>query len=130
MVCLDTDILIDFLRNDNYTLKKISEFKKNNIELATTTINTFELFKGAFRLKQKDAFDGLTGLLNNLKIFDFNFKASEKAAQILEKLRLNGETIDALDLMIASIAIINNELFLTRNIKHFSKISELKIKEM
>ncbi len=130
MVCFDTDILIDFLRNDKYAIEKISELKEKNIKLATTTINTFELFKGAFRSKQKEALDSLMGLLSNLSVFDFDFQSSKKAAQILEELRINGEAIDNADLMIASIALANNEKLLTRNIQHFKKIPELKIEEM
>jgi len=127
MVCLDTDIIIDFLRKDKNTIKKFSEFKENNIELKTTAVNTFELFKGALRSKQEDASESLSGLLTNLKILNFDFESSKKAAEIIEELRIKGEAIDPSDLMIASIVIANNETLMTRNTKHFEKIPDLKI---
>ena len=127
MVILDTDIIIDFLRKENSTTRKINELKDRDIELITTSINTFELFKGALRSYQEDAAEKLLGLLTNLKILDFNFEASKKAGKIFEDLRVKGKMIDPLDLMIASIALVNNESLLTRNIKHFEKIGELKI---
>lgn len=130
MVCLDTDILIDFLRNDKIAIKKISKLKESNVELTTTTINTFELFKGALRSKQGDALENLVGLLINLKILDFDFSASRKAADIFEALRIKGETVDSSDLIIASIAIMNNEHLLTRNLQHFKRIPELNIEGM
>lgn len=127
MVCLDSDIIIDFLRKEKEATRKIIELKNNNITLATTAVNSFELFKGALRSKQKDAIDSLSGLLNSLKILDFNLSASKKAAEILEELRIEGNVIDHSDLMIASIAIVNNETLMTRNIKHFERMRELKI---
>ena len=127
MVCLDTDVIIDFLRNESYATKKIKGFRDKEIELSTTSINTFELFKGALRSNQKDAMETLVGFLNNLKILDFDFEASGKAAEIFEDLRKKGEPTDPLDLIIASVVIKNKETLLTRNIKHFNRIQELNI---
>jgi len=127
MVCLDTDIAIDFLRNDKEVIKKLEEYRDKEIELSTTSINTFELLKGALRSKQEDAMETLRGFLNNLKILNFNFETSEKAAKIFESLRIKGELIDPLDLIIASVVIENKETLWTRNIKHFKRIPELKI---
>ena len=129
MVCLDTDIVIDFLRNDREVIKKLGEYKDKEIELSTTSINTFELLKGALRSNQEDAMETLKGFLNNLKMLNFNFETSEKAAKIFEILRIKGELIDPLDLIIASIAIENREALWTRNIKHFKRISELQLEE-
>ena len=50
MVCLDSDIIIDYLRNDKKTVKKIIDLKESGIELSTTSVNAFELFKGNMRL--------------------------------------------------------------------------------
>ena len=129
MVCIDTDILIDFLRNESTAVKKINELKDKNVELSTTTINSFELLKGALRSKQKDAKEGTNKLLNNLEILDFNFNASEEAAKIFEDLRLKGRLIDPLDLLIAAIVITNNETLMTRNVKHFERIKTLKLED-
>ena len=73
MVCLDSDIIIDFLRNDNKTITKLRELQDEGVELSTTSINCFELFKGAMRSKQKDAKEKLEVLFSMLKILDFDF---------------------------------------------------------
>ena len=125
MVCLDSDIIIDFLRNDNKTITKLKELQDEGVELSTTSINCFELFKGAMRSKQKDAKEKLEVLFSMLKILDFDFLASQKAANIFEELRLKGIPLDPLDLQIASIVIVNKERLLTRNNKHFDRIKEL-----
>lgn len=127
MACLDTNIIIDILKNEKNTLKKIKELEEKGVELSITAINSFELFKGSLRSSQKEATKILLELLSNLKILSFDFKASEKAAEIFEELRKKGETIDALDLMIASIVIVNNETLMTKNTRHFERMSGLKI---
>ena len=49
------------------------------------------------------------------------------AGKIEANLIKKGEIIDLEDIMIGAIAIINDETLITRNIKHFSKIKNLKI---
>ena len=120
---LDSDVIINFLRKDNEITRKILALQ-NIEELSTTSINTFEVLRGLSKFnKIKEGRE----FLANLKILSFNFKASEKAAEIFEELRIKGEAIDALDLMIASIAIVNNETLMTKNTKHFERMRELKI---
>ena len=129
MVCLDTDIIIDFLRNEKYAVNKIKEIKEKDTELTTTSINSFELLKGIFHSKNQNSKEALSGFLSYLKILNFDFEASEKAAEIFESLKVKGQLIDPLDLMIASIAIVNNELLITRNLNHFERISGLKLEK-
>jgi len=130
MVCLDSDILIDFLRNKSYAVEKVKELSERNVEISTTSINTFELIKGAMRSNQVDAMEVVYSLISNLKVLDFDFNASKKASEIFEELRRGGNLIDPLDLIIASIAIVNGETFLTRNLSHFKRISELEIEKL
>ena len=56
---------------------------------------------------------------------DFNLESSKKAAEIFNSLKSQGQIIDFADVMIASIAIVNNQSFLTQNKKHFENIKEL-----
>jgi tRNA(fMet)-specific endonuclease VapC len=127
MVCLDTDIIIDFLRGEKEAINKLKKLRDNNFELSTTSINVFELFKGALRSNKSNSKDIVNNFLSNLHVFDFDINSSEKAAEIFEELRQKGELIDPLDLMIASIAISNNEILATNNLSHFKRISGLKI---
>lgn len=127
MVVLDTDVIIDFLRGDKKTKEKINKLSKEGELLKTTSINTFELFKGAFRSNQSNARDELAGLLANLKVLDFGYEESEETGRVFEYLRAKGNNIDILDLMIASVAITNNEVLVTRNTNHFKRISGLEL---
>lgn len=129
MVCLDTDILIDFLKEKEYAVKIIKKLQEKEDSLSTTSINTFELFKGVVKSNDPKALIPLNSLLTNLNIYNFNFNNSKKAAEIFEELKSKGEILDLADVMIASIVISNNETFLTNNLSHFKRIPELKIQE-
>ena len=129
MVCLDSDILIDFLKEKDYAIKIIERLKESDDNLCTTSVNTFELFKGAVKSKDPKAIEPLNYLISYLKILNFNLNSSKKAAEIFEELKSRGETLDLADVMIAAIAITNNETLVTNNPSHFKRIPELKIRE-
>jgi predicted nucleic acid-binding protein len=123
MVCIDSDIIIDFLMVRKKAIDKISELKEREI-LTTTSINVFEILAGLSRFnKGEEGYD----FVNNIKILDFDYESSENAAKLSKSLKEIGQPIDVLDLFIASVAITNNEKLLTRNKKHFSRIPELEL---
>ncbi len=126
MVCLDTNVLIGLLRNDKNTVSIIKNLEKSNI-ITTTAINNFELWKGFYRTKSIKDEKAILELLEIIPLLEFDEKASRKAAEIFEYLKKRGKMIDALDVMIASIAITNNEHLLTFNKKHFDNIPDLKL---
>ncbi len=128
MACLDSDVLIDFLRNKKEVVSKIDKIRVNGEKLSTTSVNSFELFKG-IPYQSKVSIEAIKGFLANLKIYNFNYSASEKSAEIFNDLKTNGEIIELPDIMIASIAIENGEPFLTNNKKHFERIKDLKLEE-
>jgi len=124
MVCLDSDVLINLLRNDKDTVLLIKEIEKSH-RVATTVINSFELWKGFYRMGKGER--AIIELLDLVILLEFDREASKKAAEIFEYLRSKGKMVDALDVMIASIAITNNESLLTFNKKHFEGIPDLKL---
>lgn len=128
MVCLDSDIIIGFLKNNKETVNKIKNLQENEIEISTTSINSFEVYRGFVNYK-KDSIDKFERFLLGLKILNFNKEASKKAAEIFEELRTKGELLDLADIMIASIAVINKETLLTNNINYFKRIPELKLEK-
>jgi len=125
MVCLDSDILIDFLNNKKEAVKKISELKESNNSLSITSINSFELLN----ISTKEKLESISNFLLNFKLYDFNFKSSETAAQIFQELKSKGEILDLADIMIATTVISNDETLITRNIKHFERIVNLKLEK-
>lgn len=127
---IDSDVLINFLKNKKEVVQKIDVLKKNSTELSTTSVNSFELYCGNNYLSSKSDSEALNYLVSFLSIYDFSFAASKKASEIFNYLKSKGEMIEITDIMIASICITNNQSLLTGNTKHFSKIPELKLESL
>ena len=128
MVLLDTDILIPYLRNDPIIKKKISEQLNKNILLSTTSINVAELYFGAYLSeKTKENLSSVKKLISKLDIISFNQLHGRIYGEIRAKLQKQGELINELDIFIAAICLEKDITLITRNIKHFEKVNELKI---
>lgn len=67
--------------------------------------------------------------LSRIDIVDFDYTSSEKAGDIINQLPKEGKLIDIKDIFIASIALSRNLKLITRNIKHFSGIPQLKVEK-
>lgn len=48
-VIIDTDVLVDLLRNVTRVVNSISEMERKGCLLTTTTVNAFELFYGTYK---------------------------------------------------------------------------------
>ena len=129
MVCLDSDVLINFLRKDAKTIRLFENLRSRKETLSITSINSFELINCISRLSNMDQTQVLK-FLSNFKIYDFNFDSSKKAADIFNDLKSKGEIIELPDIMIASITIANNESLITGNINHFERINGLKVSDI
>lgn len=74
------------------------------------------------------AYQRLKGMLadfTKLRVLDFDLDASNQ----VEKLRQQRIRIGKLDLRIASIALIHNFTVLTRNVRDFRKVPDLKVED-
>lgn len=126
-ICLDTDFLVNFLRNS----KEEAEFIKKNEtenELATTYINLFELYYGAYKSQEtENNLKAISLLLSRLNVLNLSEDSAKKAGEILVKLEKEGKTIEFRDIFVGTIALINNYSIKTSNIKHFNRIEGLNI---
>lgn len=126
-ICLDTDFLVNFLRNSN---EEVEFIKKNEVDkdLATTIINLFELYYGAYKSKEtQNNLKAVSFVLNRINILNFSDESVKKAGEMLAKLEKEGKPIEFRDLFIGTIALVNDYSIKTKNIKHFSRIEGLQI---
>ena len=126
-IVIDTDILIDLLRNKTYAIKKIKELEKNE-ELATTDINAFEIYFGAYNSRDRERnILSTKGLLRNLTLFHTEEESMETAGRIFAERRARGKMIEIRDLLIAAITLQNGCRLLTNNRGHFEGIEGLSL---
>ena len=124
---VDTDILIDLLRKKDYAVSLIKKLE-NGVELATSAINAFELYRGAYKSRnQEKNLASVKGLLNSLRILNTDEDSMEIAGKITASLEREGNMMDIRDLLIASIALVNGFGILTNNVRHFNKIKHLRV---
>ena len=67
--------------------------------------------------------------LDNFKILEFTKNSSLIFAKEKARLKKSGNIIADMDLMIASIAIENDCVLLSNNIKHFQRIQNLELEK-
>jgi len=124
---VDTDILIDLLRKKDYAVSLVKKFEEES-ELATSAINAFELYRGAYKSRnQEKNLASVKGLLNSLRMLNTDEDSMEMAGKITASLERDGNMIDIRDLLIASIALVNGFGILTNNVAHFKRIKHLKV---
>lgn len=124
---VDTDILIDLLRKKDYAVSLVKKFEEES-ELATSAINAFELYRGAYKSRnQEKNLASVKGLLNSLRMLNTDEDSMEIAGKITAGLERDGNMMDIRDLLIASIALVNGFGVLTNNVAHFKRIKYLRV---
>lgn len=130
MVCLDTTFIIDLIKGKDEITTLENQLYEKNEQLATTAPTVIEIIRGIhlknITIKENEK-RKIEELLSSIEILTLDKESAKGAGKIHANLINRGEDIGLSDVMIASICIQNNETLLTRNIKHFERIKDLKI---
>jgi len=129
MICLDSSLIVDFLRNKNEAIDIITSLR--NEDVVTTIINVYELESGIWAMKNANyvmCLNNLDKFLLGIGILQLNANSISRSAEIFGELSKGGKIIEDLDILIAGICLANNcNAIITKNIKHFSRIKGLKV---
>jgi len=124
MVCLDTDFLVGVLRSNPDVTKKMQELRSRREPLHATIISEVELYRGAFRAKDADKeAASVKRLIAELLTLTLDHDSARLAGEIDNKIK--SAPVEASDLLIAAIALANNQTLVTRNIRHFKRVPDL-----
>lgn len=127
-ICLDTGFLVALLRGRPKAAKKAEEYDSIKAEISTTSMNAFEVYLGASRSREAEKnIQQADNLFSSIRILELNLEASRKASEIPSELLRRGEPIDLRDAIVAGIALVNGYTLVTRNVKHFKRITGLSI---
>ncbi len=125
---IDSDILIYFLKGKQEVVEKLSHIPMDDLYISR--INYTELIYGAYNSSKIDQnLKIIEPFLDNFKILEFTQTSSLIFAKEKARLKKNGNIIADMDLMIASIAIDNNCVLMTNNIKHFDRVQNLELEQ-
>ena len=80
---LDTDLLIDLLRNNKQATAFITKLEEKNYLLTTTAVNIFELHHGAHKsVESQRNLEAIHVLMSRLSILPLTSKGAQKAGHI------------------------------------------------
>jgi tRNA(fMet)-specific endonuclease VapC len=124
-VLIDTDILSYFLKGDKIVVEKVVNYLESFEILEISLISYYEIVSGLLAknaLKQLKVFEEF---VNENLVIPLTEKSCMISAELYSTLKLKGEIIDDIDLLIAGIAIENEMILVTNNTKHFERIPGL-----
>ena len=117
MYCLDTNIVIAFLRGDTVVVDKINSVGGS---VCITWLTVCELYRGVFLSSQVESnTTQLNRFLESTKIIAFSRTACELYGQLYAKLKSKGKPTQDIDLLIGALCIAHGKTLVTRNVKDF-----------
>ena len=127
-VVIDTDILIDLLKDREQARTLIRNLEKKNHVFCTTVINVYELYYGLHKIRQREKrLQSTEKLLRSLPILPLTPRSAQKAGHVFAALEAQGQSIGLGDVFIAAITLTKGYGLVTRNVDHFRKIEGLSI---
>jgi predicted nucleic acid-binding protein len=122
---LDTDTCIYWLKGNDNIERSVIKHGLGNIFI--TVITECELFYGAYKSRKKDKnFAIVEELKTRIKTLHTVSGIPSLYGTIKAELESKGQTLDDADLLIASIALLNNATLVTNNSEYFKRINGLK----
>ena len=124
---LDTCVVSDFVKGDTHTLAHIKSHSPADIAISSITV--FEIQYGlALNSKHAAKIKGLIqDLFSSIHILDFTSGDAEITAITRAQLKQQGRPIGAYDILIAGVAMNNNLILVSSNLKEFARLRNLKI---
>lgn len=121
---LDTDVLVDVLRNRGHARSRLAETSPDDFR--TSSVAVAELAYGA-RLAREPARAELAWrtLLEPIEVVPFDAAAAERHAELRHALR--GTPIGERDLIVAATAVANGLVVVTRNQREFGRVPGLRV---
>jgi predicted nucleic acid-binding protein len=120
MIILDTNVLIEILKNNNKTIDKVENF---NEEVAISSISSMELYYGAINKAEIIKLEKFISLFQTLHL---THEISIKS-MLLIKLFAKSHNLTIPDSLIAATAIVFRYKLFTYNLKDFKFIDKLEL---
>lgn len=121
MYLIDSDVLIDFLKNKNETVDFFSKIDRS--EISTSIICVGEILEGL----DKNKSEKFLKFINLINVVNIDLSVIIQFSKIRKQLRKQGNLIDNFDILIAATCLVNDLILITNNLKHFKRIENLKI---
>lgn len=123
---IDSHWLIDLLSGVPAAVNVIERLSGE--ALAVSVVSYGELFDGALGdTNPREELARCRALLDRFTMVSLSDPVMERFARIRKQLRESGQLIPDLDLLIGATAVHHDLTLLTRNLRHFRRVPDLKI---
>ena len=122
---LDTNIISAFLKKDLRVVSRVSDYLESFDRLTINIISYYEILRGLKDLGNEEKLKKFEEFVQENEFISIGKDAVIKAAEIYAYLKKQGNLIEDADILMASIAIVENLVLVTNNIKHFERIDGL-----
>lgn len=124
---LDTNIITAFLKNDLNVLTKVSEYLDAFDWLSINIISYYEILRGLIDLGNRKKLKEFDEFIEENELISIRKETIQKAAEIYAYLKKRGTLIEDADILIAAIALVENLVLVTDNVRHFERVDGLQI---
>jgi predicted nucleic acid-binding protein len=120
MIVLDTNVLIEILKGNKETIKKVEAFTDT---LCISSITVMELYYGALNKVELNKLEKFVSLFN---IIHLNEKISKSSTKLIKRYA-KSHGLDIPDSLIASTVLESDAVLLTYNLKDFKYIEGIRL---
>jgi tRNA(fMet)-specific endonuclease VapC len=126
LVCADTSFVIALERREKAALQKMQELDDKSEIVYTTYVTVAELYHGVYCSKDRvKASKDAKNLLGLFAILNLDYESGRIWGELAHSMK--SDTIGDRDLFIASIALENKQVLITKSRKHFDRIPSLQV---
>jgi len=129
LALLDTDILFMFFRGHSPVVSRMEEYTTDHEKVYLSIITHYEILSGLRHIEATRQIEQFLEFCLFNEVLPITLESASIAATHYAYLRRLGTPLDDMDLLIAGIAIENDMTLVTHNMKHFSRIPELKLQD-
>ncbi|MDM8561048.1 type II toxin-antitoxin system VapC family toxin [Candidatus Parabeggiatoa sp. HSG14] len=123
---LDTDTLSEILKGKNLNIiHQANNYFQKFGQYTISTITVLEIIKGFHKVQRENHIEQFLSTLSNIEILTLNLKSAELAGRVYADLERTGQPIGRADPMIAAVALENNLVLVTGNLRHYQRIQKL-----
>lgn len=122
---LDTDTVSLALRGEGGVAVRILNHRPS--ELCISSITLSELRFGADSKKSRSLHRLIDTFIGSVQVLPFDFAAANKFGIVASSLKRKGKPIGTFDTLLASHALSKEVTFVTCNLRHFKRVSGLKV---
>lgn len=125
MIIIDTSVAVDFLRGRDRTVSALRSTLRASDSVGMSTVSLFELLHPIHHRKLDRQERIVKSFVHQLRLLPLDAGASEEAAKIMGGLMRIGQSVNALDVLIAGTAVTNGAEKILSADKDYEKIAKV-----